>query len=456
MTTRSYRFWRAGLGRVLVTAATASVALIASVATTVAPAHAMAGQITVGGGLSTLPAVPQAWVSGGGDVRWAYFGQDRAIGVAAVLQAANGATDAELLADCVEATNTPGATHALESSASDETAWCATPPAVNVLPPFAKTIDILPRVYQTALAVTTEVAKHMAIHQAEEWLARWVDRILPHSGRFVHALSHYEAWTPPPAPVDPGGGAGGGVDTPPTPVPTPLAERDIVINRILDAQPAVDPAVAGKAADKCIASAKAAAMTSQPCTTMPILFPGVETGAAGIHDRDAILRTPSWFQLTYEDGASKETSVPRGWYNRADYRDKCKPEPRKPRGVECDEYPWYTTVEGGPGASLEEVPLADNRADGNALQAMQDDFQCQMAFSAPLVRDNVGSGTQRFLVVPLVVELPDDHGKRSTDKDDDRDRGKALIDKHTTYAGPPSFHICRPANTLPPGGGNAS
>ena len=426
-------------------AATLGVA-VAMVAGLAVPANAL----NDGSGISGLPAVQNAFDRLGGLQRAMFLTEDPAIAAGMVLTAAGASAGPALDSACVAAVNTPAATHIFQGTASDETMLCNAAPAINVLPNVARMYGVTVGAYSAAKAVVTAASLVLTAAQLYNWLQRWLEQVLPGSGGWIGALAGIAAWNPP-APTNSGGGPVTPPPPPPAPAPAPVTERDLVISRIFAEQPGIDPAVAGKATDQCIASEKAAAMTGQPCTTMPILFPGFETGAAGMNDLKGILSNPSWFQLTYLSGKDKlATGVSDGWYERKQYREFCKDEPRRPRGVQCDEFPWYTTVEGGPGARLEEVPILENRADGQALRNMQDDFQCQMAFSAPGVRDNIGSGTQRFLVVPLIVELPDDHGKPPSDKDNDPDRGKAGIDKHPAYAGPPSFHICRPATVTPP------
>jgi Deoxyribonuclease NucA/NucB len=98
-----------------------------------------------------------------------------------------------------------------------------------------------------------------------------------------------------------------------------------------------------------------------------------------------------------------------------------RPKPAT-RGVDCDEYPFYSTVEGGPGASLKEVPSNENRAEGNALNSMYQDADCQFV-----------SGQTKFFVVPVAVPI--------TVPEPDPNIGAATT---TTYAGPPSGHVCTP------------
>lgn len=54
--------------------------------------------------------------------------------------------------------------------------------------------------------------------------------------------------------------------------------------------------------------------------------------------------------------------------------------------------------------TLKELSSRDNRAEGRALKKMQYDPACRMAVSTPTVTDFPGSGVQRFVVVPMVLE----------------------------------------------------
>jgi len=173
---------------------------------------------------------------------------------------------------------------------------------------------------------------------------------------------------------------------------------------------------------------------------MPIFLPGRDAGTAAIHDDYAILANPQWFMLTYLSPKAKAKSgVREGWYDVKKYRAVC-PKEASLRNAQCDEYPFYSTVEGGPGASLWEVPAAQNEAEGRALHAMQYDSACGMATSTGhLPWDFPGLGTQKFLVVPTAVPA----GEDSTGA--------------TVFTGPPSTHVCGNAVSMPPptGGGGS-
>jgi hypothetical protein len=214
----------------------------------------------------------------------------------------------------------------------------------------------------------------------------------------------------------------------------PDPEIALIAQRILQAATVRLPASdVDKAARQCRAEEVAAGDTTQPCLSIPIFFPGYDAGQAATHDAKVIAAVPAWFQLTYMNPKAKETGdnrIPRDWYDRERYKSECPDKPSD-RDKQCDEYPFFSTVEAGPAAAaitplvLEEVPAGQNRAEGIALKAMHYDPLCKMATSTGTQPwDFPGSGTQKFLTVPLAVPA----GVNGA--------GEII------YVGPPSFHIC--------------
>jgi hypothetical protein len=115
-----------------------------------------------------------------------------------------------------------------------------------------------------------------------------------------------------------------------------------------------------------------------------------------------------------------------------------KPGFREAEGVDCDEYPFYTTVEGGPGASLRDVPALENRAEGRALLGMQRDAQCEMERDSTGALTYPGSGSKQYLVIPVAVQ-----------------KSAAKKTKPATYSGLPSFHVCGDERSISIGGGGS-
>ncbi len=123
------------------------------------------------------------------------------------------------------------------------------------------------------------------------------------------------------------------------------------------------------------------------CSRSAIFFPGSDTPEATKHDADAITAHPYWVQLSRGRGPGW-TPV---WYNAS---DPCKP--LRPTGKHCDEFPFRSTQQGGPGTATQ--PRADLRLiegiGDNMLQGTRlGTFYSQCAPS---------TGDQ-FLVVPLIA-----------------------------------------------------
>jgi hypothetical protein len=162
------------------------------------------------------------------------------------------------------------------------------------------------------------------------------------------------------------------------------------------------------------ARAGATFATTNPCRDMRILVPaGDGSGAvildayeAALHDRDAISLRPEWAQLNYMSSAAKKPQVARDWFRVTPYSaiSKCKD---KDIALACDEYPLYSTTQGGPvefggtGASLRPVSRLHNTTEGSVFGAMVSTSACEMK-SAPSVSQGVpATGGTPFLVVPM-------------------------------------------------------
>jgi len=195
--------------------------------------------------------------------------------------------------------------------------------------------------------------------------------------------------------------------SPPKPIPQAIAptEEQSVQQRIQQANPSLSSGDAATAAQDCVneeAAGRAAGTlgpADQPCLNAQLFFPGSNAGWAAIHDLDAISSNPAWFQLTYLSRSAKKASgVPPGWYSQVQWRAKYGTRGCPvllPAGLHCDEYPFYTTVEGGPpNASLLAVPSRDNSSEGASLHAMQYDPNCNMAVNVAGAVTYQGSGQQ--------------------------------------------------------------
>jgi hypothetical protein len=157
----------------------------------------------------------------------------------------------------------------------------------------------------------------------------------------------------------------------------------------------------------------------------PVFFPGRDAGWAAVHDAIAIAEHPEWARLTYLSTSDKKLTVRRRWYAARGYQayaaGRCAPDPTL-RGVECDEYPFYSSVEGGPGASLSEVPRDHNQSEAHALNSMYQDSACRM-----------DSGHTTYFVVPIATPNADADGT-----------SPVFGSPTTSFSGPPSMHVCPP------------
>ena len=76
-----------------------------------------------------------------------------------------------------------------------------------------------------------------------------------------------------------------------------------------------------------------------------------------LHIAEALAQNPQWVWLQRGDNGAR-----RQWY-RGD--ERCM----NPNGRWCDEYPFFSTTQGGPGASLKLVPEAEQRIQAGKLSS---------------------------------------------------------------------------------------
>ncbi|MGL5859584.1 MAG: NucA/NucB deoxyribonuclease domain-containing protein, partial [Angustibacter sp.] len=104
------------------------------------------------------------------------------------------------------------------------------------------------------------------------------------------------------------------------------------------------------------------------CGNTPIFAPGTDILEAARHDQHAIT-TGQPAKLEYATKQENaERGIPQGWYKTsANQPNECTGQTGLDTGMECDEYPFYSTKQAGPGASLEPVNVADNQKEGRLL-----------------------------------------------------------------------------------------
>jgi hypothetical protein len=141
---------------------------------------------------------------------------------------------------------------------------------------------------------------------------------------------------------------------------------------------------------------------------LPIFVSGSDTPAASQHDLDAILGLsgenprPSWASLNYVNAANQIGST--GWYR----NDPDCAGSGGDSGKDCDEFPYYSTVQGGrtaqPKPSLRPIASDDNQSQGTNLGGFY--RKCGMVSGVQSADGNSIQGGDRFLVVPIPVLVP--------------------------------------------------
>jgi hypothetical protein len=130
-------------------------------------------------------------------------------------------------------------------------------------------------------------------------------------------------------------------------------------------------------------------ITLEDCEDLAIYSPGQDVPEAEQHDFDAIgAGQPSVLHyMNSTDKTARGTSS--GWYSAVAYNNCGLGSTPAAPNTECDEYPYYSSAEGGPGASLRQISADDNGRQGNQLQT----FYSQCGLN--------GTGTSsEYIVVP--------------------------------------------------------
>jgi hypothetical protein len=122
------------------------------------------------------------------------------------------------------------------------------------------------------------------------------------------------------------------------------------------------------------------------CERLPIFAPGDNVREAAQHDLDAILHVnPAWVLLNRQT----PSPAPPGWYSAV---PPCVTGTYESLTHECDEYPFSSTAQAGPGASLRVIDWADNQNEGTYLSIFY--TQCEIVSGDP------------YLVIPIPTPEP--------------------------------------------------
>jgi hypothetical protein len=178
---------------------------------------------------------------------------------------------------------------------------------------------------------------------------------------------------------------------------------------------AITPAQAQHAAERCLDLTRHAGLVTDPCMTVPILFPTIANAAGPArNDDDALVRNPPWVQLHYVSGTEKNKVLRAGWMDRARYRPN--PCPLQRPTDQCDEYPFRTSEEGGAwddfrgydspvSTRLRMVPAPENGIEGSTLGAMYG--VCRMTSGTyAVIGQLLTSNGDPYLTIPLLSGTP--------------------------------------------------
>jgi hypothetical protein len=177
----------------------------------------------------------------------------------------------------------------------------------------------------------------------------------------------------------------------------------------------VTPEQAQRAADRCLDLTVHAGLVNDPCMTEPILLPTANgSKGAAENDNTALERNPQWVRLHYISKDNKKVALSRTWFDRAEYVQSACPKPPQPRGGHCDEYPFYTSEEGGSwdywngetspaSTTLRVIPPGENTSEGSQLGNMF--TNCGMSSGAYHPNSfMLTANGQPYLTIPLLGE----------------------------------------------------
>jgi hypothetical protein len=164
----------------------------------------------------------------------------------------------------------------------------------------------------------------------------------------------------------------------PSTMPTMTAEDDEIADTLEDQNPdTVNETNKKTIARTCRIRTTAASLSPDDCTTLPILIQGSDTPGTTRNEIVALSRHPEWVLLHHRERTTRPS--PAWYFNQAEPSPGCltaeKPAPVDGRAAECDEFPFWSTLQ-AQGASMSFgrvpairwVPFADNNRQASILR----------------------------------------------------------------------------------------
>ena len=142
----------------------------------------------------------------------------------------------------------------------------------------------------------------------------------------------------------------------------------------------------------------------QQCQSMPIFAPGQDVAEPAAHDSLAIQEgQPNVLTAQTSDEASQHLS--RGWYdltaNQPPNRpNACFTEGARDDGLDCDEYPFYSTAQSSTQSSLKLTNASENRREGAFLAAFYSACGLTQHSNVPTEADYL---QRNYLVIPQTL-----------------------------------------------------
>jgi hypothetical protein len=211
----------------------------------------------------------------------------------------------------------------------------------------------------------------------------------------------------------------------PDPMPAPTTQVATLADTLEAQNPdVVDASNKLTIARTCIGDMQHAGRSASDCTSLPIMVVGNDQETPARNALQGLLRNPAWAVLVRRDSRGLSRN---GWYeNKGEPTPGCLGTERVPVMAQCDEYPFFSTLEGHGGplstpgleSSIRWVPLEEHKTQAKMIRQFYSDNNpgsvmgfhgCGIA-RQPLVGAGPELSESSFIVLPI----PFSSGIRST------------------------------------------